>query len=185
MDDAAILALYWARDEEAIAATDRAYGPLCRGLAWNLLHSREDAEECVNDTWHRAWTTIPPQRPESLRAYLCRIVRNLSIDRWRAAQARKRGAGLELLVGELEECLPPAASAEAAVEERELVRCLDRWLDALAPEDRALFLRRYWYGQSLAELAQWAGRRANTLSQRLRRLRLELRETLEKEGITL
>ena len=93
MEDAAIIALYWARDQRAISATDEKYGTPCRALATRLLDSREDGEECVNDTWHRAWNTMPPQRPVSLRAYLLKIVRNLSIDRWRGRQARKRGGG--------------------------------------------------------------------------------------------
>lgn len=82
MEDTAIIELYWLRDETAIVQTDRKYGPLCRNLAYNILSNWEDSEECVNDTWHRAWDTIPPQRPDSLRAYLGRIVRNLSISRW-------------------------------------------------------------------------------------------------------
>ena len=93
MEDSAIVALYWQRDQQAITASDEKYGALCRGLSWNILESREDAEECVNDTWHRAWNTMPPQRPVSLRAYLARIVRNLSIDRYRLRRSQKRGGG--------------------------------------------------------------------------------------------
>ena len=103
MEDTAIVELYWARDQRAITASDEKYGGLCRGLSFNILASREDAEECVNDTWHRAWDTMPPQRPASLRAYLVRLVRNLSIDRWRARKSQKRGEGLEALVLELED----------------------------------------------------------------------------------
>ena len=99
MEDSAIIDLYWARDQYAITASDEKYGALCRGLSQNILSSREDAEECVNDTWHRAWDTMPPQRPGSLRAYLAKIVRNLSIDRWRARRAEKRGEGREVRRG--------------------------------------------------------------------------------------
>ena len=100
MEDATIIGLYWARDEGAIAASDEKYGWLCRNLSQNILDSREDAEECVNDTWHKAWDTMPPQRPGSLRAYLAKITRNLSIDRWRARRTEKRGNGLAVLLDE-------------------------------------------------------------------------------------
>lgn len=112
MTDTQIIDLYWARSEEAILATADTYGGYCAAIAWNILHSREDTEECVNDTWHRAWNTMPPQRPNSLQAYLCRIVRNLSIDRWRQRYSAKRGGGMEALVLELEECVPAVPSAE-------------------------------------------------------------------------
>ena len=104
------MALYWKREERAITASEEKYGPVCRSVSYNILQSRPDAEECVNDTWHRAWNTMPPQRPNSLRAYLCRIVRNLSIDRWRQRYSAKRGGGMEALVLELEECVPAVPS---------------------------------------------------------------------------
>ena len=153
MEDAAIVELYWDRDQRAITASDEKYGALCRSLSHNILASREDAEECVNDTWHRAWDTMPPQRPNSLRAYLCRIVRNLSIDRWRAARSQKRGEGLGQLVLELEDCVPAGPSAEEAWEARETAAAVDRWLAALAQTDRMLFVRRYWYGERVDQLA--------------------------------
>jgi len=185
MEDAVIIQMYWDRDEGAIAATDRAYGTLCRGISRNIVGSREDAEECVNDTWHAAWTTMPPQRPNSLRAYLCRIVRNLSIDRWRRGSSRKRSEGLKVLWEELEDCVPGQPSAEEAVEERELVRLLESWLDGLGREDRVLFLRRYWFGESVKELARLGGSTPNRVSQRLFRLRGDLRKRLEQEGVML
>ena len=185
MEDTAIIALYWARDQRAISATDEKYGAPCRALAARLLDSREDGEECVNDTWHRAWNTMPPQRPGSLRAYLLKIVRNLSIDRWRGRQARKRGAGVEELAVELEDCLPAAPSAEAVTESREVTACIDRWLDSLNRKDRVAFVRRYWYGWRVDELARDAGCSPNRMAQRLLRLRSSLRRALEQEGIVL
>ena len=106
MEDSGIIALYWQRDQRAISETDSKYGLFCRSLAQRILSSREDAEECVNDTWHRAWNTMPPERPRSLRAYLARIARNLSIDRWRKQSAQKRG-GKEMIfaLDELGECM--------------------------------------------------------------------------------
>ena len=184
MEDGAIIALYWARDEGAITASDEKYGALCRGLAHNILASREDAEECVNDTWHRAWNTMPPRRPDCLRAYFAKIVRNLSIDRWRARHSRKRGEGMEVLLEELEDCVP-APSAEAETEAREVTRSIDRWLDTLPRPDRTAFVLRYWYGSRVDELAARQGCTPQKMAQRLFRLRGSLRAALEKEGIVL
>ena len=185
MEDAAIIGLYWARDERAISESDGAYGAQCRRLSQNILNSREDAEECVNDTWQRSWDTIPPQRPNSLRAYFLRITRNLSLDRWRKRTAEKRGGGIELLLGELEDCLPAAPSAEEFSEAGETARIIDRWLQALSPADRKAFLRRYWYGQRVDEIAAQAGCSPNSMTKRLGRLRAGLRLTLEQEGIVI
>ena len=185
MEDSAIIDLYWARDQYAISASDEKYGALCRKLSQNILSSREDAEECVNDTWHRAWDTMPPQRPGSLRAYLAKIVRNLSIDRWRARKTQKRGAGLEVLLSELEGCIPASPSAEAETEAGLVSDCIDRWLDGLPQLDRVAFVRRYWYGQRVDELAAQLGNTPKQMAQRLFRLRGSLRRALEKEGIVL
>ena len=161
MEDANIVVLYWDRDQRAITASDEKYGGLCRSLSHNILASREDAEECVNDTWHRAWDTMPPQKPNSLRAYFCRIVRNLSIDRWRARYSRKRGEGMGSLVLELEECVPAVPSAEEQWETEEIGAAIDRWLDGLDRGDRVLFVRRYWYGDRVDELAARLGKSPN------------------------
>ena len=183
MEDHGIIQLYWQRDQQAIAASEESYGPLCRSLSYNILSSHEDAEECTNDTWYKAWNTMPPQRPRSLRAYFCRIVRNLSIDRWREKQSRKRGSGMELLLEELGDCLPGAPSAESQVEGLEVARALETWLDGLPKEDRVIFLRRYWMGIRVDELAKWQGWTPNRMSQRLLKLRKQLRKRLEQEGV--
>ena len=133
MEDAAIVALYWSRDEAAIAETQRKYGAYCRTIAQNILGSWEDAEECVSDAWHRAWNAIPPQRPDSLPAFLGRIVRNLSLSRWRRERAQKRYAGLDAMLSELEDCLPDHRGVEEAVEGRALTSCIERWLEGLDP----------------------------------------------------
>lgn len=185
MEDAVIIDLYWARDERALLASDEKYGSLCRSLSWEILGSREDAKECVNDTWLRAWDTMPPQRPGSLRAYLARITRNLSIDRWRLRQTRKRGGGMETLLAELEDCLPAVPSAEAVTEARELTRAIDRWLDTLSEGDQKAFLQRYWYGRRVEQIAGQLGCSPNTMTKRLGRLRDGLRRALEQEGIVV
>jgi len=185
MDDTAIIGLYWSRDQRALGESQRKYGPLCFRLSQNILACREDAEECVSDTWLRAWDTMPPQRPDCLRAYLSRICRNLSLDRWRRRSAQKRGEGLEVLLEELEDCVPASPSAEEAAESREITRCIDVWLEGLEQEDRSVFLCRYWYGQQVREIARQTGRSPQKTAQRLYRLRQSLRKALEQEGIEI
>lgn len=182
MDDAAIVELYWARNEDAIVQTQQKYGPYCRAIARNILSSPEDAEECVSDTWYNAWNAMPPQRPDSLSAFLGRIVRNLSISRWRREKAQKRYAGLEAQLSELEDCLPAPAGVEEAVEGKELTALLERWLEGLEQEERVLFLRRYWYGVPVKDLAKVRGMGANQMAKRLLRLRKDLKGFLEREG---
>lgn len=185
MDDAAIVALYWSRDETAIAETDKKYGPYCRAIAQNILSVREDAEECVSDSYHRAWNVMPPQRPDRLPPFLGRIVRNLSISRWRRERAQKRYAGMESLLSGLEECLPDPHGVEEAVEGRALTRRIEAWLEGLSRDDRAVFLRRYWYGQEVQALAKAWGVSPNQMAKRLQRLRKSLKRDLEQEGITV
>ena len=185
MDDSVIVELFWSRDPRAIEASQEKYGRNCQSLAERLLVSFEDGQECVNDALHRAWETIPPQRPDSLRAYLKKIVRNLAIDRWRSQTAQRRGGTLSALSLELEDCLPAVPSAEAAAEGQEIAACVDRWLDGLPREDRLLFVRRYWYGDRLDDLARRFGGSPNRLAQKLYRLRGGLRRALEKEGIII
>ena len=188
MEDAAIVSLYWARDPVAVSATCEKYGSACRNLASGLLGSPEDGDECLNDALHRLWETIPPRRPESLKTYLKKIVRNLAIDRWRSRQTARRGGGLDALVLELEECcpgLPSVPSAEDTVLEQETAASVDRWLDTLSREDRILFVRRYWYGDPLDVLANRRRMKTNALSQKLYRLRGSLRRHLEKEGVLI
>lgn len=182
MEDSAIIELYWVRDESAITQTDRKYGSLCRSLAFRILSDQEDSEECVNDTWHRAWETMPPQRPDSLRAYLGRIVRNLSISRLRQRTAQKRGGGLDLMLSELEDCVPSPHSPEQETDARELAAAISRWLRAQAHDDRVLFVRRYWYGEAVNDLARQWGCTPNQLAKRMLRLRQSLKQTLEQEG---
>lgn len=185
MEDSRIIALYWQRDESAIAETDHKYGGLCRSIAANLLSDRRDAEECVSDCYHHAWNAMPPQRPDSLRAWLGRVVRNLSIDRFRAGRAKRRFDGTEQLLSELADCIPTPDSTAQATETAALTQAINCWLAGLAPGDRALFVRRYWYGEPLQVLAQAASVPPNRLAQRMRRLRAGLKTALEKEGFIL
>lgn len=184
VEDTGIIELYFARDERAIGQTRSKYGAFISALAGRLLDDRRDREECAADTYLAAWNAIPPQRPDSLRAFLGRLVRNLAISRFRKNRAGKRYAAMEAQLSELAETIPAGDDVEREIEGRELGRLLSRWLDALSAGERDLFIRRYFYGENVEELARDMGEKPNTLAQRLRRLRLALRDELEKEEFT-
>ena len=182
MDDSKIVDLYWARSDSAIAETAKKFGAYCRTIAYNVLQNPEDSDECVNDTWLAAWRRMPPELPASLRAFLGRITRNLSISRYRQNRARKRYAGMEALLSELDDCVPSPATVEQTLDAMELTRHIEAWLGALPERERRLFLRRYWYGEALSELAAQEGERPARLAQLMLRLRRSLRAHLEAEG---
>ena len=183
MEDNTIIQLYFDRDERAISCTDEKYGALCTRIAKNIVQSREDAEECVSDTWHTAWCSMPPTWPESLRAFLSRITRNLAISRVRQETAQKRG-GTQLLC-ELSDCVPDTYTPERLAVLREITDCLSCWLESLSPDDRALFVRRYYFGDDLKTLGICCGQTERQLAQRMLRLRRKLKKTLEQEGIAI
>lgn len=185
MEDSRIIELFQRRDEQAIAETRRKYGGYCHQIAFNLLSVREDAEECVSDALFAAWRQIPPVFPQSLRAFLGRITRNLSISRYRAGAAKKRSSGMEDLLLELEDCLPDGNDLESQVDTRALAGLISRWLDTLTPRDRELFVRRYWYGDSLVDISAAMEETPQELAQRTFRLRKMLKRLLEKEGYSL
>lgn len=185
MEDVQIIDLYWRREEAAIAETQRKYGAFCYGIAKNILSVHEDAEECVSDTYHRAWEAIPPQRPVKLRAWLGKVVRNLAINQWNKGHAQKRYAGMTELFSELEDCVPSPHTIEREMGEKELSEYLSAWLRSLSREDRILFVRRYWNGEALRDLAEEWKLDPAKLAQRMYRLRGRLRTALEKEGIVL
>jgi RNA polymerase sigma-70 factor (ECF subfamily) len=185
MQDAAIIELYWNRDESAITESDRHYGTYCRRIANNILSNREDTEECINDTWYRSWDNMPPQRPASLAAFFGRIVRNLSISRYRANRAKKRFDGITVLLSELEDCVPSRESVSQTVEGKLLSDTIDNWLTQLTKDDRVLFIRRYWFGDAVQDLAAECGCTQNQMAQRMLRLRKGLKTVLEQEAIDL
>lgn len=185
MEDSEIVELYWRRDETAISETEEKYGALCRSVACNILGTAEDAEECVNDALHQAWTAIPPQRPDQLGAWLGKVTRNLALNAWKRNRAQKRDCGMTELLRELEECAPALGTVERELEDKELSEAIDRWLRGRSREDRTLFLRRYWYGEALQELAAERGISTNRLAQKMHRLRRSLKNALEKEGFTV
>lgn len=184
MEDEKIIELYNARNESAIRETESKFGKMLFGIAFNILSSREDSEETLNDTYNSAWNNIPPQNPVSLGAWLGRITRNLSISRWRKNKAQKR-SGIEIMLSELEECIPSAADTEKEAESKDAAEVVNKWLGTIKKEERLLFVRRYWYGDSVSELAEKMNTAPNKLSSKLFRLRKSLKDFLEKEGISL
>lgn len=186
MEDSRIIDLYWARSEEALSETARKYGRYCHSIARNILNNDEDAEECVSDAYLRAWNAIPPARPARLQTWLGRIVRNLSLNKREKALAEKRGAGqLPLILDELAECIPDGPDGEALTESILIRDVLDRFLEALPPEARRIFVRRYWYLSSLREISEEYGISEGSAAVSLLRTRMKLKSVLEKEGIHL
>lgn len=184
MDDGAIIELFFARSEQAIRELDDKYGKACRGLSYRILRNRRDAEECVNDAYLGAWNAIPPARPDPLPAFLYRIVRNISIARYHADAAAKRGGGsYAAALEELEGCLASPQTVEGELEERELVRLIEGFLDSLSPENRVLLMRRYWFSDSYGEIAARTGLSEKNVSVRLSRIRKQLRHYFEERGV--
>ena len=186
MEDSEIIELYWQRDQSAIAETSEKYGGFLWNIAWNVLRSHGDAEECVNDTYLRTWNAIPPARPSAFRAWLGRITRNLSLDRWKQSRAEKRGGdGMEVLLGELDQCVPASHGVEQAMEDQEIAHLISGFLRTLPQEPRIMFLRRYWYGEDIADIAAKLGYGQGKVKSSLFRTRKALRSYLEKEGVAL
>ena len=184
MEDGMIIDLYWARSQQAIAESDLKYGPYCRTIARNILTLEEDAEECVNDTWFHAWNAMPPQRPSLLSAFFAKLTRNLSLDRWRRQRAAKRGGGqTELALQELEECVPDRRRPDEALEAAETARLISAFLRRQGELDRRLFVRRYFYLESLAALGARFGLTQGQVKSRLYRVRQRLKNELEREGV--
>ena len=182
MKDAQILDLYWERQEQAIYETQKAYGNYCYSIAWNILYSREDSDECVNDTWLRAWNAIPPKRPNRLALFLGTITRNLSLDRWKERHAMKRGKGeMELALDELAECLPDAHNTEAEAEAAELAQRINDFVLSLSPMDRRVFICRYWYLDPISDIAKRFGFSQSKVKMMLHRQRKNLLKRLKRE----
>ncbi len=183
MEDSQIVQLYWARSEEAIAETDAKYGRYCQSIAWNILSSREDAQECVSDTYLTAWKAMPPKRPAILSTFLGKITRRLSIDRWRSRSAAKRGGGeIILALEELEECVPGMEDVQKELERKELARIFNRFLSTLPETERNVFLCRYWYLDPIGNIAENFGFSRSKVTSMLHRTRGKLKTSLEKEG---
>ncbi|MDD7267165.1 MAG: sigma-70 family RNA polymerase sigma factor [Lachnospiraceae bacterium] len=186
MDEQEIIRLYQKRDETAIRLTQERFGGLIRHVAQRILGDPQDAEECVNDAYLAVWNSIPPQQPDSLLAYTGRITRNLAINRYHQKSALKRGGGLvETALEELAECLPGSMNVEEELEGRWLTECIEHFLDRQKPIKRQLFVRRYWYLESVSELTERFRLSENRVSVELYRMREKLRTYLINEGVSL
>ena len=182
MNDQHIVALLFARDESALVAVQEKYGRYCHTVAARILGSHEDAEECVNDTWRRAWETIPPEKPSVLSTYLGMLTRHIALNRVKASMASKRGGGqVSLALEELSECVADAEADEGQTEQ--LREVLNRFLASLPQKNRMIFVRRYWYTDSAADIAAAYDMNENAVNALLFRMRRKLKQQLHGAGI--
>lgn len=183
MEDNKIIDLYWARQEDAITQTQIKYGTYCLSIAHNILPRREDAQECVNDTYFAAWNAMPPHRPAILQAFLGKLTRRISIDRWRSLTSWKRGGGnMDLAYEELSDCIPARSDPAARLEAKELAVAINRFLETLPEVQRQVFLMRYFRMEPIGRIAQATGHSEANVKTMLHRVRNRLREFLQKEG---
>ena len=186
MEDTRIVQLYWDRDQKAISETATKYGNYCTFIAKNILGNKEDAEECVNDTYMNAWNSMPPHRPNMLSTFLGKITRNLSFNRYKHNKTDKRGGSeISTVLDELSECVSGKDNVEQEIEYKELTKAIDSFLDTLSPEKRSIFICRYWYTDSISEIAKQFNMRENTVSMTLNRIRLKLQKYLIGRGYEL
>ena len=183
MKDHEIIALFFERSERAITELINKYGVAIKNVASNILKDVQDAEEAANDTYLTVWNRIPPTRPKYLGAYSCRIARNLSLKRFYANTAEKRNSYYDVALDELEETIPELSTVESTYDAKELTGYLNQFLNDLSKEDRYLFMRRYWYGDKVSDIAENLNITPHKASVRLFRLRQKLQELLKKEGM--
>ena len=185
MNDKTIVELYWQRSGDAIAETSRKYGGYCYAIAYNLLSSARDAEECVNDTYHATWNSLPPEKPNCFFAYLAKLTRNFSFGKYDYRHAQKRTATIVELSGELENCIPAPNDLERKMESEEIGRIISDFLYMQSIEMRKVFVRRYWYMDSIQAISHAYGISESKVKSMLFRMRNKLRAHLEQEGIIL
>jgi RNA polymerase sigma-70 factor (ECF subfamily) len=184
MEDEQIVALYWQRSECAIAETKTKYGNYCNSIAYNILECAEDAQECENDTYLAAWNAMPPHRPNLLSTFLGKLTRRIALDRWKSRRTQKRGGGtVTLSLEELGDCIPDNSTFPDTLEARELAQIITRFLYTLPAQQRLIFLRRYWYCDSIAQVADHCNCSESKVKMSLLRSRNKLSEYLKKEGV--
>ncbi len=181
MEDERIVMLYWERNENAILESERKYGKYCFSIAYNVLHSHEDSNECVNDTWKSAWEAMPPEKPNVLQSFLARITRNIAIDRYRRDSAQKRSAEVDKNIDEYYECIP---NKDAPIDDEVVLKqAINGFLSSLDTATRVIFMRRYWYSMSVKDIAKSMRLSESHISVILHRTRNKFKEYLTKEGI--
>ena len=184
MEDSRIVDLYWERSETAIDETSKKYSRYCHYISFNILHNNEDADECVNDTYFRAWNAMPTLRPNVLSTFLGKITRNLSLDRFKQYNTEKRGRGqVELALSELGECISDSSNIEQEIDERVLLEALNSFLNNLPKQKRNMFVQRYWYLMPIKEIAETSNMSESKVKSMLFRERKALKSILEKGGV--
>lgn len=183
MEDSRIIELYWQRCESAITETSRKYGKLCRHIALNIVGNFSDAEECENDTYIAAWNAIPPARPNILSAFLSKIARNIALNRYEYNKAQKRNHEFDLILSELEECIADKNTVEKTYEDGMIAAMIDDFLAELTKEKRVIFVRRYWYSDSIRDIAKRMQLSESKVKTVLFRTRKELQQYLAGRGI--
>ena len=185
VEDKQIVELYWKRSEQAISETSKKYGTYCYAISHNILQNKEDADECVNDTYIRAWNSIPPHKPNNLKTYLAKITRNLSLSKYEKNTAKKRNNGqVPLLLDELAECLPSEYESETVITDNIVIKSsIEYFLGTLSKKNRQIFIKRYWYMNSLEDIAKEYNMSENNVSVILFRMRKDLKRILQKEGV--
>lgn len=183
MDDEKIIELFFERNEQAIKELDLKYGKVCHKVSYNILHNTQDAEECVNDAYLGTWNAIPPQRPNPLLTFLCKIVRNLSIMRHHMNTAMKRNSTYDVALEELEGCLASPSTVEAELETKRLAHIIENFLESLTLENRVIFMRRYWFSDTYEQIAERMGITEKNVSVRLTRIRKQMRDYLAEREV--
>ena len=185
MEDSMIIEMYWNRNENAIEETNKKYGKYCFSVANNILNSKEDSDECVNDTWLRTWNIVPPKKPDKFRIFLAKITRNLSFDKYKSKNTAKRSGEMLYILDELSECISGGNTTDNEVDMKLLADCINSFLKTVSQRDRTVFLRRYFYAEPVGSIAEKLNITANNASAILSRLRNKLREHLTKEGFEI
>ena len=185
MEDSKIIELFHERSQRAIVELSKKYGKLCHSVALNILGNECDAQECVNDAYFGAWNAIPPAKPNPLCAFVCKIVRNISLKRYEYNTAAKRNSVYDVAMEELENCLSSETTGEKELSERELTQIIETFLNSLSKESRVIFLRRYWFSDTYSDIAKQVGLTEKNVSVRLTRIRKELREYLLEREVLL
>ena len=183
IDDERIIELFFERSEEAIQELGNKYSKACHKLSYNIVNNRQDAEECVNDAYLGAWNAIPPEKPDPLLTYLCKIVRNISLKMYYKKGAAKRSSTYTIAMEEIEACIAAPSTVETEFEARELARIIESFLDTLTVENRVIFMRRYWFSDSCKDIAEFVGLTEKNITVRLTRIRKKMKKYLTEKGV--
>ena len=185
MEDEKIIKLFFERSEQGIRELDIKYGKICHKLSYNIVNSRQDAEECVNDAYLGAWNAIPPVHPNPLLSYIVKIVRNISLKIYWKKQAAKRSGHYTMALEEIEGCIADPKTVEEEIEAKELARIIEAFLDTLTLENRVIFMRRYWFADSYKDIAEFVGLSEKTISVRLTRIREKIKQSLKERRVLI